>query len=116
MNDYMHQYASIICYCQEDFGSVPKQWEDLVAALHLLLELLGLSPVLLDLITKSVPNFLITPSQHHARRGADEALNDGSAAHHCNNIQPRNWPGAITQREDQEPGCFPLGSFPSGSV
>src|SRR4030042_6333917 len=55
-------------------------------------------------------------TQHHARRGIDEALSDGSAAHHCNNIRPRNSPGAITRRGDQESGCYQLGSFLSDSV
>jgi hypothetical protein len=58
----------------------------------------------------------LTRMQRHARRGVDEALSDGSDARHCNNIRLRNSPGAIRQREDQEPGCSPLDSFPSGSV
>jgi hypothetical protein len=54
--------------------------------------------------------------KRHAQRGVDEALSDGSAAHHCNNIRPRNSSDAITQPADQEPGYSPVDSFLSGSV
>ncbi len=60
--------------------------------------------------------YSLRQAKHHAQRGVDEALSDGSAARHCNNIRPRNSLGAITQRGDQGPGCSPVGSFPSGSA
>ncbi len=65
---------------------------------------------------EATPGRSLRRAKHHAQRGVDEALSDGSAARHCNSIRPRNSLGAITQRADQEPGCSPLGSFPSGSA
>jgi hypothetical protein len=64
----------------------------------------------------SVIAYSLMRAKHHAQRGVDGALSDGSAVRHCNNIRPRNSFGATAQREDQEHGCSPVGSFPSGSV